>query len=302
MNLKNWDSELVQGKKQTAISGFSQLDILNYFYSKYYRGCAEGVECELRELRRAKGSNDLTVDDLFCFDQEHFLGVEAVEYCIAAAEIGKESRVLDIGSGLGGPARYLAHRTGCLVTGIEVQPNRYELSARLSTMVGLENRVRFVCEDFALLKPTNESFTHVISHLSILHMPEKHEVLSTVGQYLVEGGKLYLEDYYKPRQLNADEQEALTQIISCPNLLGQDGYAKALEEGGVVVEQIWDMTEAWKQDVVQRYLEFVRQKERHLRVYGLDGAKRMEFLFRDVMELFRKGVIGGFRILGRKFG
>ena len=45
---------------------------------------------------------------LSAYDQHHYHGVEAVDYCIKQLGITKDSRVLQLGSGLGGPARYIA--------------------------------------------------------------------------------------------------------------------------------------------------------------------------------------------------
>ena len=68
------------------------------------------------------GADDaLTVDDLTPFDQFHYFGTDAVDAAIAALGIDGASRVLDVGAGLGGPARYMAQRTGCHVTALELQ-------------------------------------------------------------------------------------------------------------------------------------------------------------------------------------
>ncbi len=74
--------------------------------------------------KRGKAPGVITVEDLFEFDQDHYGGVEAVEALATRAGIGSESVVLDLCAGLGGPARHLACRFGCRVTGIELNSSR----------------------------------------------------------------------------------------------------------------------------------------------------------------------------------
>ena len=88
-----------------------------------------------RELAAQSLSPDqpLKVSDLTPFDQFHYHGTKAVEEAIAALGLKPGMRVLDIGAGLGGPARYIAEKTGAHVTALELQE---DLSARLLEAAG----------------------------------------------------------------------------------------------------------------------------------------------------------------------
>ena len=59
----------------------------------------------------------LRVEHLFDYDQDHYGGLEANDALVAALQVISRSRVLDVCSGMGGPARYLAWKTGCTVLG-----------------------------------------------------------------------------------------------------------------------------------------------------------------------------------------
>jgi len=61
-------------------------------------------------------------EQLFALDQWHYNGIETVRLAAEYLALHSASRVLDIGSGLGGPARFLAHTTGCQVTALELLP------------------------------------------------------------------------------------------------------------------------------------------------------------------------------------
>ena len=78
------------------------------------------IKNELREMGKDNESA-LTVDDLVAFDQLHYHGVEAIDIAIDKLGINSNSNVLEIGAGIGGPARYLATKSGASVTAIELQ-------------------------------------------------------------------------------------------------------------------------------------------------------------------------------------
>jgi hypothetical protein len=61
----------------------------------------------------------LTPAQLFPFDQYHYHGTDAVHAAVHLLGLGPASHVLDVGSGLGGPARYLASTIGCHITALE---------------------------------------------------------------------------------------------------------------------------------------------------------------------------------------
>ena len=66
---------------------------------------------------RGIGPNDaIPTEQLFALDQWHYHGTDAVRDAARFLSLGPTSRVLDIGAGVGGPARFLAHATGCHVT------------------------------------------------------------------------------------------------------------------------------------------------------------------------------------------
>ena len=71
----------------------------------------------------------MTVEQLTPFDNYHYFGTEAVDEAIDVLGLKPGMRVLDIGSGIGGPARYIAERSGAQVTALELQPDLDALAA-----------------------------------------------------------------------------------------------------------------------------------------------------------------------------
>ena len=69
---------------------------------------------------------------LFAHDQDHYGGLSVVDALAERALIGRGSQVADFGAGLAGPARYLAHKYGAIVTCIELNPHRAPGAADLT--------------------------------------------------------------------------------------------------------------------------------------------------------------------------
>src|SRR6201989_3511173 len=100
-------------------------------------------EIILAKLKASRGHlDDLRPEDLFPHDQDHYGGLAANDALAQRAAIGNGTRVADFCAGLGGPARYLAHRYGADVTGIALTPARVKGAQELTRRVGLQDRVR----------------------------------------------------------------------------------------------------------------------------------------------------------------
>src|ERR1700757_3805081 len=77
------------------------------------------------------------------YDQFHGRGLEATVEMANALAVRSGDHILDVGSGIGGPARYFAHRFGCRVTGIDLTAEFCEAARTLTRAVGLADRVDF---------------------------------------------------------------------------------------------------------------------------------------------------------------
>jgi ubiquinone/menaquinone biosynthesis C-methylase UbiE len=88
-----------------------------------------------------KTTDTLTIDDLAPIDEFHIGGRQASGHFLDQLEITSEKHVLDIGCGLGGPARFAASRYQCVVDGIDLTPEYVETGRELCRWVGLAGRI-----------------------------------------------------------------------------------------------------------------------------------------------------------------
>src|SRR6185437_5586319 len=115
-----------------------------YFYDRHPISC----DIILAKLRTSRGHLDgLRPDDLFPHDQDHYGGLAATDELARGARIASGTRVTDFCAGLGGTVRYLAHKYGAKVTGIELTPSRVAAARELTRRVGLQDWARVVQGD-----------------------------------------------------------------------------------------------------------------------------------------------------------
>jgi ubiquinone/menaquinone biosynthesis C-methylase UbiE len=91
----------------------------------------------------------LTQVDRDQFDQFHTGGSDAVERLRPGLHLEPGMTVLDVGSGLGGPARQIARASGCTVVGVDITPAYVDTARALTSTAGLDEQVTFVCGDIA---------------------------------------------------------------------------------------------------------------------------------------------------------
>jgi SAM-dependent methyltransferase len=112
--------------------------------SRFYSGPGELVTAVSSALDAAGlDRKTLRPADLAPVDEFHIRGRAATLEIIEALGLTAGSHVLDLGSGLGGPARTLAEVTGCTVTGVDLTSEFCEVATALSEWTGLADRTRF---------------------------------------------------------------------------------------------------------------------------------------------------------------
>src|SRR5207244_5079266 len=133
-------------------------------------------------------------------------GLAAVESLARRAGITRSTHVLDVGAGLGGPARFLAWRLDARVTGVELNASRAAGAVRLTRLVGLSAMVRIVRGDGTRLPFRAAAFDACVSEEALLHVGDKSRALAECRRVLRPGGRLAFTDWIAHPRLTDGER------------------------------------------------------------------------------------------------
>ena len=247
------------------------------------------------------GDDDPIPLDVLCrFDQYHYFGTDAVDEGIARLDLQSCHRVLEVGSGLGGPARYIASRVGCTVTALELQPDVHEVATRLTERCGLAHLVRHQRGDILEGPVPPGHFDALFGWLVFLHIPERELLYRRCHEALRPGGSLYVEDMFERGAFTSDERETLAVKAYCRNLPRLEVLRRDLERAGFGDIRIDDLTAPWTAFVSERARAYRANCEHEIALHGEDVYTGIDDFYTSVAALFRDGNLGGMRVSARK--
>lgn len=188
-------------------------------------------------------------------DQNHVGGARAVLGLAEAAGITERSRVLDIGSGLGGSARVLAATYGCRVVGIDASPRRHRDAVRLTRLVGLDHLVALRLGDVRAARAGRGRYDVVWGQGSWIHLPDRRALLRRAALWLVPGGRVAFEEAILARPPRGPaERSALARLSDLWNcdIVRDISWFTACEAAGLRVERVDDLTGVMHRDMSAR--------------------------------------------------
>jgi cyclopropane fatty-acyl-phospholipid synthase-like methyltransferase len=235
-------------------------------------------------------------EQLFALDQWHYHGTAAIAAAARALGLSAASHVLDIGAGVGGPARFLAHAVGCRVTALELQPALHALGVELTRRAGLAGRVTHLQGD-ALVAPL-PAVDAVVSFLAIVHIPERPRLLARLAQALRPGGGLYIEDLCRRGPLSPRDAQDLREVVHAHTLTPIDAYADELRAAGFDVAAT-DLTPDWAPFAAERLAAWRADRAAYAAVHGEGAYAAQELFYVTTARLYAGGALGGVRLVGR---
>jgi ubiquinone/menaquinone biosynthesis C-methylase UbiE len=138
-----------------------------------------------------------SIEALAPYDQFHGRGLEATLEVAAMMQAGPADHILDIGSGIGGPARYFANRFGCRVSGIDLTSEFCEVARHLTRLLKLEQRVTFEVGDALAMPFGDASFGGAYSMNVSMNIADKGALYREIHRVLKPGGWLVLSEVAK---------------------------------------------------------------------------------------------------------
>jgi SAM-dependent methyltransferase len=159
-----------------------------------------------------------------------------------AAEMGIEAgeRVLDLGTGIGGPGRDVAAARHCEVVGLNVSIEQMQNLVAISERLGSSYRWVVRGDMQAEIPFVSGAFDHVFAVNSIFHARNYERVIAEASRVLAPGGRFGVDDWFATGA-NPVVQELLSDTwCTSHGLHDFDRFLVALREGGFLVEEIVD--------------------------------------------------------------
>jgi ubiquinone/menaquinone biosynthesis C-methylase UbiE len=222
----------------------------------HYGGSADLV-ARLKDALIATGKDikQLRTTDLATVDEFHIRGRQATLELAERMRLTQGCRVLDIGSGLGGPARTLAEVYGCRVTGIDLMPSFCEAAAAISDWLGMSDKVQFVHCDATRPPLDPASFDAAMTIHVAMNIPAKDALYAGARRCIKPGGTFAVYDVLQGEGGPVLFPVPWARDPSISHLATPEDMRRLLTGAGFEIQEEIDSTaasHAWFQDMAAR--------------------------------------------------
>jgi len=256
---------------------------------------------EILAKAEAAGANieQLQAEDLWAFDQDHYGGLLAVDALAQALALDSKTQLLDLCSGMGGPARYIAIQYGCRIQGVDLNQSRVDGATELSRLTGLSEQLAFAQGDCCELPLADASFDRAMSQEAFLHIENRERLLSECRRVLIDSGKLGFTDWIGSDSLTTAHREKFASAFAAPRICSVDEYRSLLDEAGFEVEHVNNLSDEW-QDILRKRLEMFQSLEQE--TVARFGQQRHDTYIENYVffvDRIEGGDLGGARFIAR---
>ncbi|RDE24609.1 class I SAM-dependent methyltransferase [Motiliproteus coralliicola] len=200
----------------------------------------------------------LKPEQLVALDQFHLRGKIATEELATLLSAKPGERLLDLGAGVGGAARYLQQHQNCQVVGLELDPDYVELARELARLTGFEDRIEFTQGSALDIPFESSSFDHVwLQHLN-MYLADKAAFFGGIARVLKPGGSLVMQEVVQGLGGDVLLPVPWARTESDNHLVDQQTFVQLLAQAGFEVVELEDRSAAVCQWLEQQ-LELQKQ-------------------------------------------
>jgi SAM-dependent methyltransferase len=263
----------------------------------YHHGTLE--EAILSALTQSgKNIDALTALDLTPVDEFHLGWLPATTALAEDLGVDEDSYVLDIGSGIGGPARIFAETRGCRVLGIDLTPEYVAVATALTRRCGLDGKVTFQQGSGLTLPFADATFEGAILLHVGMNIADKRHLFAEARRVLKPSGRFGVYDVMRIAEGEISyptpwAASAETSFVETPQ-----SYHHLLTESGFLLES----EQSRRDEALALWHDMREQREKHgppaLGLHILMGPQAPQRLG-NVISALEQGVIAPVQILAR---
>jgi len=239
----------------------------------------------LAEIGKTLDSMD--PEDLVTMDEFHARGRLATEELAKQAELNKSIHVLDIGSGIGGPSRFLALKYGCKVTGVDLTKEYCDLALLLAEKFGLGERLKYIHGSALEMPFEDESFDIVWTQHVAMNIKEKEKLYAEAARCLKPSGTFIIYDILAGKNQPIHFPVPWSRTPETSFLATTDEMKSYLQNAGLRIKTVKDRTREtidWMRAMKENAEKNGPPKIGIRLVFGTDLNLIMGNMFRNLME------------------
>jgi SAM-dependent methyltransferase len=257
-------------------------------------------EAILAAVRSAgKDPGRLTAEDLAPVDEFHVGGLESTQMLAKGMGLRPGMHLLDVGCGIGGPARYFAGQTGCRVTGIDLTEEFVRTATSLTRLVKLDGQASFQRASALKMLFAAETFDGAYMIHVGMNLADKAGVFREVWRVLKKGARFTIFDLMLERKgaLRFPLPWAATGETSFVTAAGE--YCYALKAEGFEVDKEVSHR-AFAIEVTQRAVARIAEGGQPVLGLHLLMGEKTPMVLKHVLEGMREGIFDVVEMAGRK--
>ena len=254
------------------------------------------LEDKIAGVLRSAGKNfdQLGTEDLAPIDEFHLGGLEATEALAGFMHLRSGMHLLDVGCGIGGPARYFAER-GCQVTGIDLTEEFIALATRLTRRVKLEHKATFRQASALDLPFAADTFDGAYEIHVGMNIADKAGVFREVARVLKPGARFAIYDLMRGKDVPGNDSTLAfpvpwAQTPETSFVASVDDYRRGLEAAGFHVEHQRDRRQ-FAIEFMQRMMSKAASGPPVLGVHVLMGEQAPSMLKNVYMAIVSGGLV-----------
>ena len=187
--------------------------------------------------------NSLQPEDIAPVDEFHLGGRLATLHALSRMSVYPDQRVLDVGCGIGGAARFIAAATGARVTGIDLTPDYVQVAEKLTELTGLSDKVSFQVASALDMPFEDSAFDAATTFHVAMNIPDRAALYAEIAHVLKPGATFCVYDVMKKTDAPVVYPTPWAETAATSHLTTPDEMGDLLDHAGFDVREVEDRAE-----------------------------------------------------------